>query len=572
MNHRRTIGAALCALLAASCTADAGRDLAGSDEPIAESQQSWVPVASDDDVIRFLEQASMGASMADYNDIVAHGGSAGYAGYTYWLGKQMNPALTPRSVYANTSDIRDQFFKFAINNPDQLRQRVALALAEIFVVSRVKLKTDDWMIPHLNTLSLGAFGNFKTLLKDVTESAAMGYYLDNANNYVASYDAATGLSSAASPNENFAREVMQLFTLGLCNLNTNGALTGGVCTTPYTQDNVESFAHAMSGWTYSTGVGSSCLALPGKKRSANVADPYQPMLACDITNGVQTDHDYAQQTLLSGYQTGLGAVAGPWKTRDAMEQVQDPGSMLSGALDNLFNHSNIAPFISKQLIQHLVTSNPSLSYVSRVANVFINDGTGVRGNLAAVITAILTDPTVTFIDARDPSPGTRFGRLREPALFVTGAVRLFGASTDGAGLRQQSAAMGQDIHYSPSVFNYFPPTFPLPGVPGDVGPEFGIEDTGTILARANFADAFVYNPTSLSATLSVNLAQIPGTNEGDFIEWIAAYGMHHKMPTHMRTTLTTALTPVAPVVLTLDQQKRRAIYLVLSSSQYQVSR
>jgi uncharacterized protein (DUF1800 family) len=573
MNHRRTIGAALCALLLAACSATAGPESAGREGP---SEEAAAPVLApvDTDVIRFLEQASMGASLVDYNDIVTHGGSAGYAGYSYWIARQMDPVKTPISLYVAGTDVRDQFFNFAINKPDQLRQRVALALAEILVVSRAKLKSDDWMTPYLKTLSVDAFGNFRTLLTDVAESAAMGYYLDNANNFVASYDPTSGLSSAVAPNENFAREVMQLFTLGLCKLNNNGTLNGGACVAPYDQDDVESFAHAMSGWTFDTLAGTgACPGQAGKKRAQTAGNPALPLIPCDFTSGGQTDHDYASQPLLNGFSTGAGAWNGTWKTRDAMETNQGTGTgtdTRSGVIDNLFRHANVAPFISKQLIQHLVTSNPTNAYVSRVASVFNNDGTGVRGNLGAVVKAILLDPGVAWIDARDQSGGNKYGHLREPALYVTGAVRLFGASSDGTGLRAQSAAMGQDIHYSPTVFNYFPPSYPLPGATDDsVAPEFGIEDNSTAFARANFADAFVYNPALLSPTLSFNAAQLPSA-PADLVDWLAAYGMHGKMTNAMRNTLLDALGN--PANLTADQQRRRAAYLVLSSSQYQVSR
>lgn len=561
MNTRRPLGALLALLALASCTSPGARDTLAPDEPVEEAIAPVITL--DDDVIRFLEQASMGASVAAYNDIVSHGGSAANAGYIDWITKQTNPAVTPISHYAVGTDVRDQFFGMAINGPDQLRQRVALALAEIFVVSRAKLKSDDWVIPYLNMLADGAFGDFDDLLTGVAESSTMGHYLDNANNFVSSYDTTTGVVTDVAPNENFARELLQLFTIGLCNLNMNGTLVGGVCTSPYTQDQVESIAHAMSGWTYDNGTG-SCPAQVGKKRTSNNGIPGAPLIPCDTTDGTHTNHDFAAQPLLSGYSTGAGTPGGAtWQTRHAMENLRS--GTTSGVIDNLFWHPNTAPFISKQLIQHLVTSNPSGGYVSRVANVFVNDGTGKRGNLGAVVKAILLDP-----DARDLSPGTKFGHLREPLLYVTGAVRMFGTSTAGLGLRKQTAVMGQDVHYSPSVFNFFPPNYPLPGATdGSVGPEFGIEDTATVVARANFADLFVNTPHTIHASLNLN-ANWLGDTAAVIVDNLAAYAMHNKMSAAMRTTLTNAL--ATPAGQTPDQMRRRALYLVLSSSQYQVMR
>lgn len=560
--HQRYLGLAACALALAACTGDgrAGPTAEADDESTTAVAQ---PVLSiDADGLRFLEQGTFGATPDTLTAFEALGATPTDR-MNAWIAAQV---AAPASHYDLNSPIRDQFFKIAVTQSDQLRQRVAFALSQIFVISRIKLKDDTWMVPFANMLVDGAFGNLQDLLVGVAESPAMGQYLDNVNNFVVDTHGVV-----IAPNENFAREVMQLFTLGLCELRSNGTLVGGVCTPPYSQVTVEDYSHLMSGWTFDThGTGAgACPAQAGKKRGALVAAVDLPMLACD-----SADHDYAQWPLLNRfdpghvYQNGAGPPPGGWSTRDAMEKPVDSGTHTTGVIADLFNHPNIGPFLGKQLIQHLVTSNPSTAYVGRISAAFAGDGTPAhpRGSLKDVVTAILTDP-----EARDLTPGNRFGHLREPALHITSVMRLV-ASTDGTGLHQWSADMGQDIFYSPTVFNYYPASYAIPtillpaGSTPIVGGEFGIEDTNTVLVRANFADLLLYKPGKVGANTTLLLSNLPSDANG-MIDWCNAYMMHNVMTQAMHDTLSAALTG-----LTGDLLKKRALYLVASSSQFQIER
>jgi uncharacterized protein (DUF1800 family) len=568
MNHQqRYLGLAACALALAACTGD------GRAGPTAESEddESTTAVAqpvlgTDPDGVRFLERATFG---------VTPDSLTAYEGMGATLDDRMNAWIAaqvalPASHYDLNSPIRDQFFKIAVTKDDQLRQRVAFALSQIFVTSRVKLKDDTWMVPYANMLVDGAFDNLENVLVAVAESPAMGHYLDNANNFVVDTQ---GVGIA--PNENFAREVMQLFTLGLCELKPNGTLLGGVCTPPYSQQTVEDYAHLMSGWTFNTygadgNLTNACLNA-GKKRGLLAAAVDAPMVAC-----AGADHDYTRKPVLNRfdpantYHDGVVSPATPWTTREAMEKPLVPATHTSGVIADLFNHPNVGPFIGKQLIQHLVTSNPSTAYVSRISAVFAGDGTAAhpRGNLREVVTAILTDT-----EAKDAPTGNRYGHLREPALYITSVMRLVSNlfTGDGTGLRAWSADMGQDIFYSPTVFNYYPASYAVPttllpaGSSPIVAGEFGIEDTNTVLVRANFADLLLYAPGKIGTT-TLALGALPSDASG-MVDWCNTYMMHNLMTIPMHDTIVASLAG-----LTTNLMRKRALYLVASSSQFQIER
>jgi uncharacterized protein (DUF1800 family) len=568
MNPRqRYLGLAACALALAACTGDgrAGPTAEGEDDSTTEVAQPVL--GTDPDGVRFLERATFGVTPASLT---------AYEGMGTTLDDRMNAWIAaqvalPASHYDLNSPIRDQFFKIAISKDDQLRQRVAFALSQIFVISRVKLKDDTWMVPFANMLVDKAFLNLQDVLVAVAESPAMGQYLDNANNFVVDTQ-----HTSIAPNENFAREVMQLFTLGLCELKQNGTLLGGVCTPPYSQANVEDYAHLMSGWTFNTYAADGTLANTclnaGKKRGLLAAAVDAPMVACN-----SADHDYTRKPVLNRfdpanvYYDGVLAPETTWTTREAMEKPLDTTAHTSGVIADLFNHPNVGPFIGKQLIQHLVTSNPSAAYVARVSAAFAGDNTAAhpRGSLKDVVTAILTDT-----EAKDAPFGSRYGHLREPALYITSVMRLVTnpAVADGTGLRAWSGDMGQDIFYSPTVFNYYPASYAVPttllpaGSTPIVGAEFGIEDTNTVLVRANFADLLLYKPNKVGLNTVLTLSNLPSDAAG-MIDWCNTYMMHNLMLQPMRDTLGVALTG-----MTGDLMRKRALYLVASSSQFQIER
>jgi hypothetical protein len=293
---------------------------------------------------------------------------------------------------------------------------------------------------------------------------------------------------------------------------------------------------------------------------------------------VETQHDTGAKTLLQ-YPGAPSATLQAGNTA-----VQD----LNGALQNIFNHPNLPPFISMQLIQHLVTSNPSPAYVQRVVNVFKDNGLGVRGDLAAVIKAILMDEEARQADLY--AVHNTGGHLREPVLYITGMLRNLGFSTAGAitftspggtmtnvaaNLARAGLFMGQNVLHSPSVFNYFTPDYSIQGG-ALLGPEFQLQTTANAPVRANFVDSVTRNQytgngidISASFTTLVNMA----TNPAQLVDQLDQQFMHGQMSGPMRQTIIDRVSAM-PSATSNDRtfRARTALYLVLSSSQYQVAR
>jgi hypothetical protein len=242
------------------------------------------------------------------------------------------------------------------------------------------------------------------------------------------------------------------------------------------------------------------------------------------------------------------------------------------ALDDIFNHPNVGPFIGKQLIQHLVTSNPSAAYVARISAVFANNGKGVRGDLGAVVTAILTDT-----EARGDAPATAgFGHLREPALFITSVMRNLGGQSDGVLLRSASNNMGQPIYQPQSVFSFYPPSFILPGSQ-TLAPEFAIDDAATALARANFVNTVIMDggvtpdPTVTGSTgTTIDLTALAAITEPTaMIAQLNQTLLHGSLSSQAGAVIQTALGAASTTELAAAQA---ATYLMLTSAQYQVER
>ena len=407
----------------------------------------------------------------------------------------------------------------------------------MFVVSTQSIPGQA--IPQFhNALANDAFTNFRTIMKDVTLSPAMGGYLNMLN----SAKPATGQIA----NENYSRENMQLFTLGLNLLNQDGSvqLDGSGNPIPaYSQAQVQAFARAYTGWTLANADGSTVTKFPN-----NSGDYNDPMVA------VNSSHDTASKTLLNGTVLSAGQTA-----------AQD----LDGALDNLFTHSNVGPFVCSQLIQHLVTSTPSPAYVSRVAAVFANNGNGVRGDMRSVLTAILTDAEARTGDSNADYNG---GHLREPILFLTATMRALNfTNTDPNGswfsLSGQSSRLNEEPYRANSVFNFFPPDYVIPQTSLNA-PEFDIENTATVVLRQSLTDSIVNNRiSSFNVDLSNTspLGQI-AANPGNLVDTLNGLFMHAQMPTAMRTVVVNAITP-----LTSNAQRVRvALYLILTSAQYKI--
>ncbi len=446
------------------------------------------------DAFRFLTQASFGPVASELDRVQATGIPAyledqfnqpqsGYpdSQYTYLSLKTSAdcnnkdpsgapyPASAPQAIcYRDNltpARVQRQFFTNAMSQPDQLRQRVAWALAQIMVVSTVdaNLSVAYVLARYHNILFDEAFGNFETLLKRVTLSPAMGTWLDVANN-----DKPSG---SRVPNENYAREVLQLFSIGLSVLNQDGTPILDDAGNPlptYDQFTVKQFARVFTGWTYPSANG----APPTGKNPANYVSPMVP-----YPNG----HDTAMKALLSGV---------------ALPPNQSAQQDLDGAIHIIVTHPNVGPFIGRQLIQHLVTSNPSAGYVGRVAAAFNNNGHGVRGDMKAVLRAILLDPEARGDLKSDPI----YGQLREPVLMLTAILRATGAVTDGATLADRVASLGERPYSAPSVFNFYPPDFTIPGT-DLVSPEFGIHNTSTAVGRSNLIYTLLYGGIAADATV-----------------------------------------------------------------------
>jgi len=501
------------------------------------------------DVTRFLEQSTWGPTPA----LVQHVQSVGFERF---LDEQFEtpPSSYPTlPLYPTTRDtttcpngsacqrdnytmypVQNRFFQNGLYGADQLRQRVAFALHQIIVVSGIDVTQPSWMTPYLQLLDRDAFGNFRQLLYDITVNPAMGNYLDVVNN------------TRTRPNENYAREILQLFSIGTVRLNLDGSqqLDGAGQPIPtYDQTIVGNFARVFTGWRFA----------PGMTGIPNYIDPM-------VVNEAQ--HDVGAKVLLNG---GL-LPAGQGTAKD-----------LADAIDNIFNDANVGPFISKQLIQHLVTSNPSPAYIARVASVF-NGAGGTRGDLRAVIKAILLDP-----EARGEAKSeVNYGRLRHPAQFILNVLRAFGArSADGSGdsdgyLNPQSSNMGMDVFRPPSVFSYFSPGTVVPGTNGVRGPEFGLFTTSTALRRANFVNTMAFSRIAVSAnapsgtSLDLSAMQALAGNPAQLVDALNGLLMHGAMSPDMRQSIIDAVSAVS--VTNPLKRARTAVYLVATSSQYQVER
>jgi uncharacterized protein (DUF1800 family) len=557
------IAGALYALLALAACGGGGTAGMPSPTPTPPPPPPSVGAA---DAARLLDQATFGVTATD----VAHVQSIGidayiaeqlaysptqYTGYSYTphtapvgcKGDGSNPpdaaSLCARDKYSPFQVQRD-FFTHALNNSDQLRQRVAFALSQIMVVSSVEIYEAYGLANYQNLLLNDALGNYRTLLQDVTLSPTMGHYLDMANSDK------TNPQNGTVPNQNYAREVMQLFSIGLVELNPDGTQqldASGAPIPTFDGAIINGLASVFTGWTYPP--------LPGANSQWT-----NPINFAGTMVAYPDHHEAGTKALLNGYTVPAN---------------QTPEQDLANALDNIFNHPNVGPFISQQLIQHLVTSNPSPAYVARVAAVFASNGQGVRGDLSAVVRAILTDT-----EARGAAPAANvFGHLREPALFITSTLRSLGGQSDGVLPRSASSAMGQPIFSPATVFSFYPPSFQISGT-HTLAPEFGIDNAATALARANFINTVIMqggappDPTVTGSTgTTINLT--PLSSAADTATLVAQLNqtlMHGSLPSDASNIILAAANSAAAASTDPLAAARAASYLFLTSAQYQVER
>ena len=467
---------------------------------------------SPQEAARFLIQATFGATQEDIVKVAAKG-------YSAWITEQIT-AAPPSSHRAETMHDfnRNQtnggtgnrnavtlaydrpggphrqaaWWKIAVEGPDQLRQRVAFALSQILVISDTNGTVAAWQEGAANYYDIfvnHAFGNFRDVLEQVTLSPMMGIYLTSLRSAKATFDARGNPTSL--PDENFAREVMQLFTIGLNELNPDGTLRldpNGQPIPTYTQETIVQLAKVFTGWGFASSTENATANVnlfrgaPGNYVDAMMLWP--------------AFHDDTAKTIVGGKVLPAG--------QGGIKDLKD-------AIDALVTHPNTAPFISRQLIQRLVTSNPSPAYVYRVAQVFANNGAGVRGDLAAVVRAILLD-----YEARSAAVAATatFGKLKEPLLITTALLRAAGGTSNSGRINipNPEGSLNQAALRSPTVFNFYEPNYVLPGAVAEAGlyaPEFQILNDTTAITQPNFNYSYIYTTRSTTdmaqQTVGLNL-------------------------------------------------------------------
>ena len=467
---------------------------------------------------RFLDQATFGPTQA----LTAHIAQVGIPGF---LAEQFAapespwpPLTTPQR-----SDVVDAFFNNALSGQDQLRQRVIFALSEIVVEAFNKNTNPEDMIPWLQLLSRNAFGNYRTLLREISIDGSMGKYLDLAN---------SGFFGGA-PNENYPREVMQLFSIGLYQLNLDGSVqrdANGAPIPTYAQADVRELARALTGWTYGNASGTP----PTYANSNYYPGPMLP---------VETYHDHTAKTVL-GRALPANQTA-----------VQD----LDAAIDIIFQHPNVGPFLALRLIRALVTSNPSPAYVARVAAAF--NGNGARGDMQAVLRAVLLDP-----EARNDTPPATFGRLRTPMQHTIALARALGLNL---GQPSQFAYLFTDMNESlldaPSVFGHYSPMYRQP-VTGLFGPEFQIYSASDAVNRANLFYLFMFSPWPINPALQPFVA-VAGTPTAlvNAVDQALLYG-------RMLPATRAALLAAMPAMPDNNARALTAVYLTSMAGEYLVQR
>ncbi len=478
-------------------------------DPDTEPDPTPTPIPANpatSEAARFLNQASFGANTDAINHLL------GLENYESWIDEQFN--TTPSLLLPGTHAIYQAFYEHCISNSsscpasldeiktlgslsyvdteikqsrfvwwanaidgaDQLRQRIAFALSEILVVSDIPIplrRSQFGVASYYDMLIQHSFGNYRDLLEAVSLHPVMGMYLSHVQNEKADPE------RNIRPDENYARELLQLFSIGVHQLNLDGTLiedADGKPKATYGQAEIQEFAKVFTGWNFAD------LPWGGYYSRADRTMPMEPNEAY---------HDDAEKRLFNNVVLPAGQTA-----------RQD----LEAALNNIFEHPNVGPFISKQLIQRLVTSNPTPAYVSRVASIFNNNGAGVRGDMKAVIKAILLDS-----EARTgQSTITDFGKMREPVLRISHVWRAFNATkTDNTyfewqvppgvavysslGLRE----IAQEVLRSPSVFNFFQPSHSPAGPVRDAGlvaPEFQIATENVVMRTTNIINSHIQSP------------------------------------------------------------------------------
>ncbi|MDD0815923.1 DUF1800 domain-containing protein [Curvibacter sp. HBC28] len=499
---------------------------------------------------RFLSQATLGYSRADLNALMA-------SSYSDWITAQFKAPQSLSHVdwlkangYADASYINstagldNTIWRKFISSGDPLRQRMVLALSEMCVVSVLGINA-QWrqfsVANYLDVLEAHAFGNYRTLLQQITLSPAMGYYLTYRGNLKA--NAATG----SQPDENYARELMQLFTIGLVQLNADGSVKTGSNGQPlesYQQADVSGLARVFTGWNLDV---------------AGLSTPYPPDVQWRPMVNTASRYETGSKSFL-----GTTIAAGGSATE-----------ALNTALDTLFQHPNLPPFVGRQLIQRLVTSNPSAAYVARVAAAFANNGSGVRGDLQAVLRAVLLDA-----EARDATlaASPSYGKLREPVVRFLNWARAFGANSPSGqwavgDTSDPASRLGQSPMRSGSVFNFFRPGYVPPGTAlttqGLTGPEFQITNESSVAGYINWMQRVVAG-SSIGDVRADYSSLLPlAANAGDLLQEINQVLAGSQLSAATLATLQSALNTLpSGTQAQLLNRIHAALVLVLAAPEY----
>ncbi len=533
----------VCVLLLSACGggASAPPPTGGPPPPISIAEAN-----------QFLNQATFGATETSVQDFITLGHDA-------WVDQEMAKVVSlqlpfilalpqPQFPAQLQVDRVDIWFRNALNGTDQLRQRVAFALSEILVVSQLGALVEYpySLSDFYDVLARNAFGNYRQLMEEVTLHPAMGVYLSMLGNEKP--DPALNIR----PDENYAREIMQLFSVGLVELDNDGSvkLDGQNRPVPtYTQEIIEGFAHVFTGWNWA-GFVNFQNAFP------TVANQTIPMQL------YPNFHDTGEKMLLSGVVLPTG---------------QSGEQDLSDALDNIFNHPNVGPFIAIRLIQRLVTSNPSPGYIDRVASVFNNNGSGVRGDLGAVVRAIMMDD-----EARPDMPMELDGKVKEPIIRLTQLWRVYNAVSRSGRYPIIFAyiVFGQGPLQSPSVFNFFSPFYAPPGEISDnnlVAPELEIatEYQNTFVTNYMFLQTFVNNSENANAGDDDVLIDISeeiaiSSNIDALIDLVAGKLLGGDISDTLRTEIAGMLARIPETDTAV--RAAEAIYFVVTSPEYAYQR
>jgi len=553
------------------------------------------------DAARFLTQATFGPTPADIAHLMA-------IGYDAWFVEQLGmPAtLSEPTVEAvvnartgggqgvNQTQRLNRWWWQATYAPDQLRQRMAYALSQIFVVSDQASAIGGDVVPmayYQDLLADDAFGSYRALLGDVTYNPTMGKYLNAFHNTKAKCKTVGGTTTCTtSPDENYAREVMQLFSIGLVELDIQGnpLLSNGQSIPTYLQPVITSTAKVFTGFTYSDApLGDPNNSYTGANfygGGASFATQYAPM-ACWGTelfpydNGNMRHDITGDDNTLGTPKTILGGVTlAP--ARDCVDDVKD-------TLDTIAAHANVAPFISRQLIQRFVTSNPSPAYVGRVAARFQSSG----GNLGQVLKTILMDPEARSApDLGAPAESDTYGKLREPILRVTAMWRAFNAQAPAADAYGEIAMTGGGLsrgNYgqapleSPTVFNFFTPDYAQPGVFADsdlASPELQIVNESTLYTMTNSFYSLTHgayvgmsSPPSDRPLIDLSPLTVGGLTSAQLVAKVNAAMLYGTMSAAMQNTLQNTL-DFGLNGASAQEKAWSLIYLTMLSPEYAAQR